>query len=260
MNDKPWVWYYLLVILLSLLALVCVYKKKQRKSFEVLMIHLFIQNFTFLTAALIALVNHEKYTIYVISFQIFQLCYFLECTTVLLITLQRLVMVYFPINATIWITKKRTNYIIIFKYLLISIVASIPTYIKFYSKTANANLKKNLTTFLHVLPYLMATVTMFSNILIIHKIRKSASKSSQLGAAEERRRKNNKRAAILLLMISTSFIISYIIPLPGSHERSSDSRIHALWVDSFVNSISYFVIATNFTKSIRKKLGRNMTC
>lgn len=247
-----WEWYFIPCILLCGIALVCVWKKKNRKSFEILMIHLFIQNIFFLLTLTYGCTDGKIFLI----LSILNKCFFVtQSSTISIINLQRLMLVRFPIKGSLWITKKRTIVALCAAYAFWFLSRAILPALE--NKGRYSDVVKILITYLFISAYYgTAIVIVVSTVLIIVIVCRR-----QRGYLKDSRpcKSNKSRTINLLVLMSVSYIISYIAPFFTFDNDKSAAGIytHMLWVDSFVNSVSYIWLKTSVSFHLKKWIYSN---
>ena len=194
-------WHYIVIIFICAVALVCVCRKKKRKSFDILMINLFVQNIFFLANLSYTCPFSESFLKHRIILALQYLLYFVQSATLFLLSTQRVLVVYFPLKGKIWITKRCTVIALVVEYLVtLLIMGTIPLAIK-------AVTPLTLSIFVSYLCGLALGISMVtSNFLIICKVMRGLNRSLQR-ILNTKRRKKPEDFSVILLDVCIIFII-----------------------------------------------------
>lgn len=250
---------YILLSLVVITMLICVVslmvscKKKRKKSFQILMVNLFIQNIIFLLSALIIIFRIA----YLLPFLINAYSYFVEMSIICILILQRVMMVCFPIKGNVWITKKRTILALATTYI---VIGAIVIYHGFNVRKKNYSIKHPHFIILCAVYIVLAIIIILGNIYLIYKIRQKRDDSIQA----TNRDRNKKKTTLMLFLISFSSMVTYIAPAILTIIGSTGEFIYyiamdvylLLWVDAFVNSVSYLLLQTKIISKLKKLFTR----
>ena len=242
-------WYYSVTIILCGVALLLAYKKKPRKSFEIILMNLFVQNILYLIS--FAYVGIPNKTIQIIFHVINACLYYLQGCTVVIVTIHRLIMLSYPLKANLLINKNRTKIAIAIEYIAVfSTRGSVAPALQLTMK-----LTLSLRLFGEFIIITLALVIITSNAFIIYKLMISEKFTRKISTTHRRKsnRSRARKAVQLLLCISFSFIIAYVLPIIAGHAGLPKNLIlsHVLWIDGFINALSYILITSSIAHKFR---------
>lgn len=250
-----------MVIILCIVALVNLFKRKQFKSFEILMINLFLQNIGFMSTLIIVYVHGIFYRV-VVSIKWY--FYFLQLGTLCTLSVQKTIIIYFPLKASIWITKQRTLIIIVGEYVIFSsaLVIWISQYTKDDHTAKKVTIKPsaiNITS--AALVVIMTLGTIIANILMLFWICKKRQECGGDSLTARLRSRRHRKTTLLLMVISSSYILSYVLPCISFNKSMATSSIFSvdvylnfLWIDAFVNALSYLLLKTKLGMKITDRI------
>lgn len=181
-------WSYIPVIMLCMLALICAWRKRERKSFEILVINLYVENIIFLGTLVYASTDTDNVMLLVL-YSINQYFHYLQCGTIVIITLQRLAIVYFPIKSNIVITMKKTRISLFVKYIVTFVLVGMMLILM--QVQVEVDLPRISKLFLDITHYTMALIVLMGNLLIMFKIincRRTSLQSSTHSRNDSRRK------------------------------------------------------------------------
>ena len=249
------------VLLLCLLALVIACNRKNQKSFEILMINLFIQNIVFFGTLIFVYFYILTEFVHKLLVSVHWCCYFLQLGTIFITAIQKAYIVCYPIKAKIWITKKRTIVAVIVEYIVFSIMVSICLYENFHSECLKTLDRKVSVVFIILaLVFIIMTLSVIAaNVSIIHKLTTQA-KQTIVSADREKLNKRRRKTALVLCLLFVSYVLSYIAPAFMVFQSVGDKKrvflmgvfIHLLCSDSFVNALLYLLLNTTIIVKVKK--------
>lgn len=252
--ESNWQWYFLPVMCLTIAAFIYVWKEKPRKSFEVLLINLFLQNFFFLLSTIYSFFNISQ-PIFDIFVGLNKCLFYLQMFTYVQLTLSRGIAVYYPIKSKLWITKKRTTLVIVLQYTVVFSIRGIAVSIL---KRSNRRTMYLVLLWTGGLAFAFSVlVLLFTSSCIVYKLRRRHN-ITNLPSHIQRGNSADRKTTKLLIWISLSFTITYLSPVITSYTTYLDKNHpvkvfmpHLLWIDSLVNAGSYLVLKTKFVKHVK---------
>lgn len=238
-------------IVVCTMAVVCVCRARKRKSFEILMINLLVQNVAYLVTVLISCHSWPEIVLKVLV-AVHILSCFLQTGNLFILTIQRILLVCFPIKANIWITKKRTNLIIVGEYIAMLILVATLTLFSFLNPSVIAESDFAM----YILSCVIGGILIILNISVVIKV--MTIEELMNTQCTIKRKKRNRKTAMLLTVMCLSYVISHYIPTIG-HLIKNDEIIafiyqYFLWVDALGNALSYILLQTKLLPSIKKIL------
>lgn len=239
-------------IIVCTIAIICAYRKKKRKSFEILLINLLAQNIVYLVTVIISCYSWPQFVMELLV-AIHILSSFLQTGDLFLLTVQRLLIVRFPIKANIWITKERTKRLVIGEYLVMFILFGAFILLQFGN---NPPLVINSNFTIRILRALFGGIVLILNILLVLNV---------LGVQESleqqcniKRKNRNRKTVILLSVMCLSYAISQYLPAIGNLVKDDETvkfiYQYFLWVDALGNGLSYLFLQTKFLSIIEKRI------
>lgn len=239
----------MVTILLCVLALASVCRKRVKKSFEVVMMQLFLQNTVYLATVTVHCIKGNNKALIIVLMSIHIYCDVLQCTTLSLVSLQRAAMVYFPLKANTWFTKRRTQITVAAEYVAFLVIVAIPWVAVSVSRPS---VRSDFSDLIYLVIIAMGTIMVIANVLITCKITRR-----QHQGISKRRVRNNRKTAMLLCLMCLSYILSHLVPAVAITARNDDVFFlmyrYFVWVDAFVNALSYILLKTDLVVEMKQR-------
>lgn len=237
---------------ICILALFFVVRKTPYTSFDILLINLLLLNSVTMTAVAIISQNVE---VEVLPFvlQIILICtYHWQSVILLVISAQRTVMVFYPIRAQIWITKRKTITLLVVMYVFVVILVAVFICVRLLLKEELIAHKLLFAGGIVITIEIVVMVVL--NIGILYKVVKRSKNLETNSTQTTATLKKNKNTIRLLVSMAFSAVVVYLALVIKIFIGYEVIYTRVVWIDPYTNAMAYLMLKTNLFGKIKNTI------
>ena len=246
MEDMAWVIYLVypcivvVATILNSIALYVLYTRRPLRIMDTLLLHVFTSSFIYGVLRLIEILikaTQDIYTHYLVLESLIWFFGIVQLSMLTLIACQRFIAVYFPLRVRIWITKRRTNYVIYTTYVFLFLCSCILGIL--YWKGI---LGRRSSVGSYGILIIIDSVIM--SILYISIFVKLALNKPDTQSNGQARKRKKLKSVLFSFTITLSNLVSYIptvLHIFGL-QYSQLYMFLLVWVDPIFNPVSYIIL------------------
>ena len=259
-----------LTSVLNTIAFIFVWKRKPRKSFDILLMNIVFINVIYSLNELSTSLAH-LFTPPGMIFRNFKLYFWLNiksymiivtlCSFIVLVAVQRVTVTAFPLKSKVYVGKKNTKRICLIIYAFVSAVFATLTTLNFA-----ISINVELTTAVLMCNVDAGGVFIILCYTLIAFILKKSSQQKTLRTSNVERSKILRKTIVVAFIVSLSFCISYdpvatLLIINGPEWTPAfEVVLYFVWIDSMINPImiiidSYFMIRKFRQARLKKQVG-----